>query len=364
MSPLVQRGLANFRANKRGYYSLWVFSILFVLSLMAELLANDKPIVLYIDGQFFFPAFTFVAETDIGGELEIEADYADPYVKNLIEEKEGWAIFPPIPYSYDTVDFYVKQSTPASPSREHWLGTDDRAKDTFARLIYGFRLSVLFGITLTFFSSIIGVTIGAVQGYFGGLVDLLGQRFVEIWAGLPILLILIILASVIEPNVFWLLLLLTCFSWMSLVAVVRAEFLRTRNFDFVRAARALGVSNRTIMRRHVLPNAMVATLTNLPFILCGAVTMLTALDFLGFGLPAGSPSIGELLQQGKANIQSPWLGLTGFVTMAIMLVLLIFISEGVRDAFDPRRSMGSDAQPAEHAAEELATSEGSLAMSR
>ncbi|MCY3886034.1 MAG: ABC transporter permease [Gammaproteobacteria bacterium] len=353
MSPLVQRGIANFKSNKRAYYSLWIFGILFGLSLIAELLANDKPMVLSMNGKLFFPAFTFVAESDLGGELEIEADYTDPYVKDLIEKANGWAIFPPIPYSYDTVDFWIDQSTPAPPSRRHWLGTDDRAKDTLARLIYGFRLSVVFGITLTFFSSLIGVGVGAMQGYFGGLVDLLGQRFVEIWAGLPVLLILIILASVIEPNVIWLLILLTCFSWMTLVAVVRAEFLRTRNFDFVKAARALGVSNRTIMRRHVLPNAMVATLTNVPFILCGAVTMLTALDFLGFGLPAGSPSIGELLAQGKANIQSPWLGLTGFFTMAIMLVLLIFISEGVRDAFDPRRSL-SASSPAEHAAQELA----------
>lgn len=361
MSPLVRRGISNFKANKRAYYSLWIFGVIFGLSLIAEVLANDKPIVMFLDGKLFFPAFSFVAESDLGGELEIEADYSDPYVKNLIEEKNGWAIFPPIPYSYDTVDFLIDQSTPAPPSRRHWLGTDDRAKDTLARLIYGFRLSVVFGITLTFFSSLIGVGVGAMQGYFGGLVDLLGQRFVEIWAGLPVLLILIILASVIEPNVIWLLILLTCFSWMTLVAVVRAEFLRTRNFDFVKAARALGVSNRTIMRRHVLPNAMVATLTNVPFILCGAVTMLTALDFLGFGLPAGSPSIGELLAQGKANIQSPWLGLTGFFTMAIMLVLLIFISEGVRDAFDPRRSSGTSA-PAEHAAQELA--EAGSAMAR
>ncbi len=363
MSPLVRRGLDNFKANKRGYYSFWIFTVLFGLSLMAELLANDKPIVLYMNGELFFPAFTFVAEKDLGGELEIEADYADPYIRDLIEEAGGWAIFPPIPYSYDTVDFWVEQSTPAPPSGQHWLGTDDRGKDTLARLIYGFRLSVLFGITLTLLSSIIGVAVGAVQGYFGGLVDLLGQRLVEIWAGLPILLILIILASVIEPNVIWLLILLTCFSWMSLVAVVRAEFLRTRNFDFVRAARALGVSNVTIMRRHVLPNAMVATLTNMPFILCGAVTMLTALDFLGFGLPAGSPSIGELLAQGKANIQSPWLGLTGFFTMAIMLVLLIFISESVRDAFDPRRSLSSSKQ-AEHAATEIAEEQVTAAASK
>ena len=366
MSPVLRRGIDNFKANKRGYFSLWAFSILFGLSLFAELIANDKPIVLYLNGELHFPVFTFVSESELGGELDIEADYTDPYVQKLLGQEGSWAIFPPIPYSHDTVDFWVNDSTPAAPSRQHWLGTDDRAKDNLARLIYGFRLSVLFGLTLTIFSSIIGVTVGAVQGYFGGLVDLIGQRFVEIWAGLPILLILIILASVIQPNVFWLLALLTCFSWMTLVAVVRAEFLRTRNFDFVRAARALGVSNRTIMRRHVLPNAMVATLTNMPFILCGAVTTLTALDFLGFGLPEGSPSLGELLAQGKANIQAPWLGLTGFFTMAIMLVLLIFISEGVRDAFDPRRALGaaSAAEPAEKTAAELSTVGMTSAMSR
>ena len=366
MSPVLRRGIENFKANRRGYYSMWIFGVLFGLSLFAEMIANDKPIVLYVNGELHFPVFAFVAESELGGDLGIEADYTDPYVKNLIEEGNGWAIYPLIPYSHDTVDFWVNDSTPAPPSGQHWLGTDDRAKDNLARLIYGFRLSVLFGLTLTIFSSLIGVTAGAVQGYFGGLVDLIGQRLVEIWAGLPILLILIILASVIEPNVFWLLALLTCFSWMTLVAVVRAEFLRTRNFDFVRAARALGVSNRTIMRRHVLPNAMVATLTNLPFILCGAVTTLTALDFLGFGLPEGSPSLGELLAQGKANIQAPWLGLTGFFTMAIMLVLLIFISEGVRDAFDPRRALGAatGGEPAEQAASEMAGVNMTSAMSR
>ena len=346
MTPVVRRGLRNFKANKRGYYSLWIFGFLFGLSLLAEVIANDKPIVLMMNGKVYFPVFSYVSEVELGGQFDIEADYTDPYIKNLIEEAGGRALFPLVPYSYDTVDWWIDQSTPASWSRRHLLGTDDRGKDTLARLIYGFRLSVVFGLVLTVLSSIIGVTIGAVQGYFGGLVDLIGQRLVEIWAGLPVLLILIILASVVEPNVVWLLILLTCFSWMTLVSVVRAEFLRTRNFDFVRAARALGVNNRTIMRRHVLPNAMVATLTNLPFILCGAITMLTALDFLGFGLPAGSPSLGELLAQGKANIQSPWLGLTGFATMAVMLVLLIFISEGVRDAFDPRRSL-SVSGPAE-----------------
>ena len=339
LTPLTQRRLANFRANRRGYYSMWVFLALFGLSLFAEFIANDKPIVLYLNGELHFPIFELVTETDLGGELPIEADYSDPYVENLIEEGGGWAVHPPIPYAYDTIDLYIETAAPAAPSARHWLGTDDGAKDTLARLIYGFRLSVLFGLTLTAISSVIGVSVGALQGYFGGKVDLVGQRIVEIWAGLPILLILIILTSVIEPNVFWLLAILACFSWMALVSVVRAEFLRARNFDYVRAARSLGVSNFTIMRRHVLPNAMVATLTYLPFLLSGAVTTLTALDFLGFGLPAGSPSLGELLTQGKNNLHAPWLGLTGFFTMAILLTLLIFVGEAVRDAFDPRRVM-------------------------
>lgn len=342
MSPIVRRGLANFRANKRGYYSLWIFLGLFILSLFAEFIANDKPVLLVTHGKVYVPVIQYVSEKEIGGELPIEADFRSPYVLNLLEEGDAFRIDPPIPYSHDTVDFFVDAATPADPSVQHWMGTDDRGKDTFARLIYGFRLSVLFGLTLTLMSASIGVLIGAVQGYFGGLVDLLGQRFVEIWSGLPVLLILIILSTIVEErNVYFLLLILTAFSWMSLVAVVRAEFLRTRNFDYVRAARSLGVPNRTIMRRHVLPNAMVATLTNLPFILCGAVTNLTALDFLGFGLPEGSPSLGELLKQGKANLEAPWLGLTGFFTMAIMLCLLIFVSEGVRDAFDPRRSLAN-----------------------
>jgi microcin C transport system permease protein len=252
-------------------------------------------------------------------------------------------LWPIVPYSYRNADLYIESAAPAPPSQVHWLGTDDGGKDTLARLIYGFRLSVLFGLTLTLFSSLIGVGVGALQGYFGGLVDLFGQRLVEIWAGLPILLLLIILSSIVQPNVFWLLGILTLFSWMPLVSVVRAEVLRARNFEYVRAARALGINNRTILLRHVLPNAMVATLTYVPFILSGAVTTLTALDFLGFGLPAGSPSLGELLAQGKANLHAPWLGLTGFITLGVMLTLLIFIGEAVRDALDPRRTMATSA---------------------
>ena len=339
LTPLARRRLNNFKANKRGYYSLWVFLALFGFSLFAELIANDKPIVLRMNGETHFPVFELVTEEEIGGELPIEADYADPYVQNLIKEADGWTIDPLIPYSYDTIDLYIDSAAPAQPSGKHWLGTDDGAKDTLARLIYGFRLSVAFGITLTLFSSLIGVAAGALQGYFGGLVDLIGQRLVEIWASLPTLLVLIILSSILEPSVYWLLFILLFFSWMTLVAVVRAEFLRARNFDYVRAARSLGVSNATIMRRHVLPNAMVATLTYVPFILSGAVTTLTALDFLGFGLPAGSPSLGELMAQGKNNLHAPWLGLTGFFTLAILLTLLIFVGEAARDALDPRRTM-------------------------
>ncbi|MFP6796797.1 MAG: ABC transporter permease [Pseudomonadales bacterium] len=339
MTPLAKRRIANFKANRRGYYALWLFLALFGLSLFAELLANDKPIVLYLNGNLYWPVFELVTEVELGGELPIEADYTDPYVQDLIANDNGWAVYPPIRYSHDTIDLFIESPAPAPPSWQHLLGTDDGSKDTLARLIYGFRLSVAFGLFLTLFSSLIGVTVGALQGYFGGLVDLIGQRIVEIWAGLPILLVLIILASIIEPSVYSLLGILIMFSWMSLVGVVRAEFLRARNFDYVRAARSLGVSNGTIIIRHVLPNAMVATLTFLPFILSGAVTTLTALDFLGFGLPAGSPSLGELMAQGKANLHAPWLGLTGFFTLAVMLCLLIFVGEAVRDAFDPRRSM-------------------------
>ena len=339
ISPITRRRLNNFKANRRGYYSMWVFLALFVVSLLAELIANDQPVVLYVDGELHFPAFALVTEADIGGELPIEPDYADPYVQDLIRQGDGWTINAIVPYDYRTIDLYIEGSAPEAPSARHWLGTDDSAKDTLARLIYGFRLSVLFGLTLTFLASIIGIGVGALQGFFGGLVDLVGQRVVEIWGAVPALLILIILASVLEPSVYWLLVILLLFSWMALVQVVRAEFLRARNFDFVRAARALGVSNATIMRRHVLPNAMVASLTFLPFILSGAVTTLTALDFLGLGLPAGSPSLGELMAQGKNNLHAPWLGLTGFFTLGVLLVLLIFVGEAARDALDPRRTM-------------------------
>jgi len=327
----------NFRSNRRGFWSLWIFLGLFTITLFAEFVANDKPLLVRYDSKFYFPIFYEYPETVFGGFLPTEADYRDPEVAELIRAK-GWMVFPIVPYSYDTINYNLPVPAPAPPSRDNWLGTDDQGRDVVARLIYGFRISVLFGLILTLLSSIVGIMAGAVQGYFGGWVDLLFQRFIEVWQGLPILYLLIILASVVEPNFWWLLGLMLLFSWMALVGVVRAEFLRVRNFDYVRAAKALGVSDTMIMFRHILPNAMVAALTFLPFILNGSITTLTALDFLGFGLPPGSPSLGELLNQGKANLQAPWLGITTFMVLAVMLSLLIFIGEAVRDAFDPRKT--------------------------
>jgi ABC-type microcin C transport system duplicated ATPase subunit YejF/ABC-type microcin C transport system permease subunit YejE len=340
LSPLTRRRLANFRANRRGYWSLWIFAVLLLISLGAEFIANDRPLYVRFDGRSYFPVFTDYPETEFGGFFATETDYTDPEVQKLIEEK-GWLIWPPIPYSYDTIAHDLPTPAPSPPTWQNWLGTDDQARDVTARLIYGFRLSVLFGLILTILSSIVGIAAGAVQGYFGGAVDLLLQRFIEIWSGLPTLYLLIILASVVTPGFWWLLILMLLFSWMTLVGVVRAEFLRARNFDYVRAARALGVADPRIIWRHVLPNAMVAALTFLPFVTSGAVVTLTALDFLGFGLPPGSPSLGELLKQGKDNLQAPWLGFTGFLTIALMLSLLVFIGEAVRDAFDPRKAFKS-----------------------
>jgi microcin C transport system permease protein len=338
ITPITRRRLMNFRRNQRGFWSLWIFLCLFVLSLFAELIANDRPLLIRYDGAFYVPVFVSYPETAFGGDFLTQADYRDPVVRELIEAK-GWILWPPVRYSYDTINYDLKVPAPAPPSAANWLGTDDQGRDVVARMIYGFRISVLFGLTLTLFSSVVGVSAGAVQGYFGGLTDLFFQRFMEIWGGLPVLYLLIILASVVEPSFWWLLGLMLLFSWMALVGVVRAEFLRARNFDYVRAARALGATDLVIMVKHVLPNAMVATLTFLPFILNGSITTLTALDFLGFGLPVGSPSLGELLSQGKANLQAPWLGFTAFGVLAIMLSLLIFIGEAVRDAFDPRKTL-------------------------
>ena len=301
------------------------------------MIANDKPLLISYDGQLYYPFLRAYPETTFGGDFPTEADYRDPFVRELIEA-EGWLIWPPVPYSYDTVIYDLPVPAPSPPDARHWLGTDDQARDVVARVIYGFRISVLFGLALTVLSSIVGVIAGAVQGYYGGWVDLLFQRFIEIWTSMPTLYLLIILSSIIVPGFWSLLILLLLFSWVALVGVVRAEFLRTRNFDFVRAARALGVGNLTIMLRHILPNAMVSTLTFMPFILIGSITSLTSLDFLGFGLPPGSPSLGELLAQGKNNLQAPWLGITGFAVMAVMLSLLVFIGEAVRDGFDPRKT--------------------------
>ncbi len=360
ISPLTRRRLRNFRGNRRGFWSLWVFLGLFLFSLGAEFIANDKPVLIVYDGAIYTPIFKAYPETTFGGSFKTEADYRDPFVAGMIGA-HGWMIWPPVRYNHRTVAWDLPNPAPSRPDAEHWLGTDDQARDVSARLIYGFRISILFGLTLTLFSSLVGVTAGAVQGYFGGWIDLLFQRFMEVWSGLPVLFLLIILASVVEPNFWWLLGIMLMFSWMSLVGVVRAEFLRVRNFDYVRAARALGVSDFVIMFRHALPNAMVATLTFLPFVLSGSITTLTALDFIGFGLPPGSASLGELLAQGKANLQAPWLGLTGFFTIALMLSLLVFIGEAVRDAFDPRKLFAGETPQAEHAAETLTLSEGGKA---
>jgi len=341
MTPIGRRRWQNFRANKRGYWSTWVFLALFFVTLFAELIANDKPLLLRFDGDYYFPAFVSYPETAFGGDFDTEADYRDPFLKDLIAAKDGRIWWPPIRYSYETINLDLPVPAPAPPSADNWLGTDDQARDVMARLIYGFRISVLFGLTLTLFSSVAGVIAGAVQGYFGGWIDLGFQRFIEVWTSVPIIYLLIILAAVIEPN-FWILLgIMLAFSWIALVPVVRAEFLRARNFEYVRAARALGVGNVTIMWRHMLPNAMVAALTFMPFILNGSITTLTSLDFLGFGLPPGSPSLGELLAQGKNNIQAPWLGITAFSVIAVMLSLLVFVGEAVRDAFDPRKALGA-----------------------
>jgi microcin C transport system permease protein len=365
MSPINKRRWENFKANRRGYISLWLFVVLFVVSLFAELIANDKPIYLHVDGKSFFPAFVTYPDTAFGDEKDpnlfgTAADYRDQYLLDLIAKKNGYMIWPPVRYSYNTSVSKPPSPFPSKPTwllnekdcefaakhdfakcgeaEYNWLGTDDVGRDLVARLIYGFRISVLFGLILTLISSVVGVAAGAVQGYFGGWTDLLFQRFIEIWTSIPSLYLLLIISSVLVPGFFVLLGILLLFSWVSLVGLVRAEFLRGRNFEYIQAARALGVSNAVIMFRHLLPNAMVATMTFLPFILSSSVMTLTALDFLGFGLPPGSPSLGEMLSQGKSNVQAPWLGLTGFCAVALMLSLLIFIGEAVRDAFDPRKT--------------------------
>ncbi len=360
LSPLNQRRWQNFKANRRGYWSLWIFLALFVLSLGSEFIANDRPLIASYKGELLFPVLIAYPEEKFGGFLAV-TDYRDPVIQEEINAN-GWMIWPPIRYSYRTVNNEIPEAAPAKPSwlydketrcsryvegvndrnctawNWNWLGTDDQARDVLARVIYGFRISVLFGLVLTACSAVIGVTAGAVQGYFGGWTDLLFQRFIEIWSSIPVLYLILIIAAVLPPGFFILLGIMLLFSWVAFVGVVRAEFLRARNLEYVNAARALGVSNRTIIYRHMLPNAMVATLTFLPFILNSSITTLTSLDFLGFGLPPGSPSLGELLKQGQSNLNAPWLGLAGFFTLSIMLSLLIFIGEATRDAFDPRKT--------------------------
>ncbi|MDB5650717.1 MAG: peptide transporter permease [Hyphomicrobiales bacterium] len=364
LTPVNRRRLDNFKSNRRGYWSFWIFIVLFLLSLVAELVANDRPIIAYYKGEVLFPIVKAYPEEKFGGFLA-QTDYRDPVIAREIED-HGWMIWPPIRFAYGSHQRDLPTPAPSAPTwllsdaqckavtdkildpprpnatcwdlEWNWLGTDDQGRDVVARLIYGFRISILFGLILAGISSVIGIAAGAVQGYFGGWIDLVSQRFIEIWSSLPHLYLLIIVSSIITPGFFVLLGILLLFSWVSLVHVVRAEFLRARNFEYVNAARALGLSNGKIMFKHLLPNAMVATLTFLPFVLNSSITTLTSLDFLGFGLPPGSPSLGELLLQGKANLQAPWLGLAGFFVIAAMLSLLIFIGEAVRDAFDPRKT--------------------------
>jgi microcin C transport system permease protein len=330
------RLLRRFAQNRRGFISCVIFAIFFVLSLFSEVLANDKPLLVRYDNHFYFPVLKNYSELIFGGEFDINADYRDSYIIEKINER-GWMIMPPIPFSYNTMNYNLPSPAPSPPTRENILGTDDQGRDVVARLLYGFRISVLFGFTLTFFCSIIGIILGAAQGYYGGRFDIIFQRFMEVWSGLPQLFILIILASMFEPNFWWLLGINLLFGWMALVPLVRAEFLRARNFEYVLSARAMGMRNSRIMFAHILPNALSSALSQFPFILAGSITILTSLDFLGFGLPAGSPSLGELLSQAKANLQAPWLGISVFIVLAASLTLLVFTGEAVRDAFDPRR---------------------------
>ncbi len=336
MSPLFKRRLSNFKSNKRGVYSLFIFLFIFLTVLFVDFIANDRPLVVSYNHHLYFPIFKDYPEITFGGTFETSTNYKDPVVKDLIRSK-GWMLFPPIPFGPQTVNYELDVPSPSPPSLTNWLGTDDQGRDVLARLLYGLRISLLFGLTLTLCSSFIGISIGAIQGYFGGKTDLILQRFIEIWNGLPFLYVLIILSSLVEPTIGWLLGIMILFSWTSLINVVRAEFFRTRALDYVRAAEALGVPPLQIIARHMFPNAIIATVTYLPFLLNSSIATLTSLDFLGFGLPPGSASLGELLTQGRNNIQFPWLGLTGFFSIAILLSLLTFVGEAVRDAFDTQK---------------------------
>ncbi|UMZ15320.1 ABC transporter permease [Pseudomonas sp. MPFS] len=336
LSPLGRRRWQRFKSHRRGWWSLWLFLGLFTLSLGGELIANDKPLLVACQGQWYFPAFKRYTEQDFGGQLPFQPDYRSAAVRQLIEGQGGWLLFAPIPFGYDTINYELTQPAPSPPSGDNWLGTDDQARDVLARVIFGVRVSLLFALSLTAISALVGIVAGALQGYYGGWVDLWGQRLLEVWSGLPVLYLLIILSGFVEPNFWWLLGIMALFSWLALVDVVRTEFLRSRSLEYVKAARALGVNDVQVMGRHILPNAMNATLSYLPFILTGAIATLSALDFLGFGMPAGSASLGELVAQGKSNLQAPWLGLTAFFVLALILSLLVFIGEGCRDAFDPK----------------------------
>lgn len=332
----MKQRLARFKDNKLGMFCTSVFAIIFVICMSAELIANDRPILVSYEQHLYMPVFKSYPETTFGGVFETEADYKDPVVKALIE-RDGWILNPPIPFSYDTPNLELTVPVPSAPTAQNLLGTDDQGRDVLARIIYGLRVSLLFGLCLTAVSAVLGISIGAIQGYYGGWIDLLGQRILEVWGGLPQLFMVIILVSMFTPSIFWLFMIMVFFGWTALVGLVRAEFLRARNFDYVRAARALGVSNHKIIFRHILPNAISSTLSQLPFLLTANITALTALDFLGYGLPPDAPSLGELLTQGKTYLSAPWLALAGFFTLAIVLSLLIYIGEATRDAFDPRQ---------------------------
>lgn len=336
MSPVMQQRLARFKQNRLGFICLIVFAVIFVLAIFSELIANDKPLVVKYQQSYYFPVIQSYPETTFGGIFETETDYKDPAVQQLID-RDGWALWPVIPFSYQTPNLELAVPVPSPPSQQNWLGTDDQGRDVLARILYGLRVSLLFGFALTLCAAFIGILIGALQGYYGGWVDLIGQRVLEVWGGLPMLFMVMILVSMFTPSVYWLFVIMLLFGWTVLVGLVRAEFLRARNFDYVRAARALGVADRTIIFRHILPNAISSSLSQLPFMLTANITALTALDFLGYGLPPDAASLGELLLQGKNNLNAPWLALSGFFTLALVLSLLIYVGEATRDAFDPRR---------------------------
>ncbi|WP_180115354.1 ABC transporter permease [Acinetobacter sp. YH12140] len=336
MSPIMQARFQRFKENKLGFTCFISFALIFMLSLAVEFIANDKPLLVKYDDSLYVPVLKSYPETAFGGVFETEADYKDPVVQQLIDDK-GWAVWPLIKFSYQTPNLELAVPVPSAPTAQNWLGTDDQGRDVLARILYGLRVSLLFGFALTFASAILGIIVGAIQGYYGGWLDLIGQRILEVWGGLPMLFMVMILVSMFTPSVYWLFVIMLLFGWPTLVGLVRAEFLRARNFDYVRAARSLGVTDGTIMFRHILPNAMSSSLSQLPFMLTANITALTALDFLGYGLPPDAASLGELLLQGKNNLNAPWLALSGFFTLAIVLSLLIYIGEATRDAFDPRR---------------------------